>query len=77
MERNYSAIAGAVPMEEQLLQLAEECAELSQAALKLRRAMTGTNPTPRSAKECTYIMSTEARQKALAEHPELLSPGAE
>ncbi len=24
-----------------------------------------------------YIMSTEARQKALAEHPELLSPGAE
>ena len=24
-----------------------------------------------------YVMSTEARQKALAEHPELLSPGAE
>lgn len=26
--------------------LAEECAELAQAALKTRRAMEGTNPTP-------------------------------
>ena len=31
---------------ELLTQLAEEAAELSQAALKLRRAITGTNPTP-------------------------------
>ena len=31
---------------ELLTQLAEEAAELSQAALKLRRALTGTNPTP-------------------------------
>lgn len=31
---------------ELLAQLAEEAAELSQAALKLRRAMTGYNPTP-------------------------------
>lgn len=29
-----------------LAQLAEECAELGQAALKLRRTMTPTNPTP-------------------------------
>ena len=35
-----------LPEEELLLQLAEECAELSQAALKLRRAVTGINPTP-------------------------------
>lgn len=32
--------------EELLCQLAEECAELTQAALKLRRAYTGKNPTP-------------------------------
>ena len=31
--------------------LAEECAELSQAALKLRRALTGINPTPVTAEE--------------------------
>ncbi len=31
---------------EVLAQLAEEAAELSQAALKLRRALDGTNPTP-------------------------------
>lgn len=33
---------------ELLTQLAEEAAELAQAALKLRRAVTGTNPTPLS-----------------------------
>ena len=32
--------------DEMLTQLAEEAAELAQAALKLRRAYTGTNPTP-------------------------------
>ena len=32
--------------EELLVMLAEECAELSKAALKLRRAYTGDNPTP-------------------------------
>lgn len=31
-----------------LAQLAEEASELAQAALKLRRAMDGTNPTPKS-----------------------------
>lgn len=33
---------------ELLTQLAEECAELAQAALKHRRALTGDNPTPTS-----------------------------
>lgn len=33
------------------MQLAEECAELSQAALKLRRALTGINPTPVTVEE--------------------------
>lgn len=32
--------------EELLCQLAEEAAELAQAALKLRRCITGKNPTP-------------------------------
>lgn len=35
-----------LPVEEQLAQLAEEAAELSYAALKYRRAISGTNPTP-------------------------------
>lgn len=35
-----------LPQEEILAQLAEEAAELSQAALKLRRVLDGKNPTP-------------------------------
>lgn len=36
--------------EDILWQLAEEAAELAQAALKFRRTITGTNPTPIDAK---------------------------
>ena len=39
-------IASRLSNEELLCQLAEEAAELAQAALKLRRVITGTNPTP-------------------------------
>ena len=35
-----------ISQSEILAQLAEEAAELAQAALKLRRAMNGMNPTP-------------------------------
>lgn len=35
-----------------LCQLAEECSELAQAALKLKRAMEGTNPTQKGIPEC-------------------------
>lgn len=35
-----------LPKTEILAQMAEEAAELSQAALKLRRVIDGTNPTP-------------------------------
>lgn len=35
-----------MPVTELLAGLAEECAELAQAALKLRRVFDGTNPTP-------------------------------
>ena len=40
------AIADKIGTEEVLCQLAEEAAELAQAALKLRRVMDGTNPSP-------------------------------
>ena len=39
-------IASRLSIEELLCQLAEEAAEPAQAALKLRRVITGTNPTP-------------------------------
>lgn len=42
-----------------LCQLAEECAELAQAALKLKRAMEGINPTPKSVEECVAGMEEE------------------
>lgn len=45
--------------EERLCQLAEEGAELSQAALKLRRAMDGRNPTPKTAEECWQALFEE------------------
>lgn len=42
-----------------LCQLAEECSELAQAALKLKRAMEGTNPTPKSEQECWKSLEEE------------------
>lgn len=39
-------VSDVLPQGEILAQLAEECAELAQAALKLRRAIEGINPTP-------------------------------
>ena len=43
---NFEYIQNNLPKTEILAQLAEEAAELSQAALKLRRAIEGVNPTP-------------------------------
>ena len=42
-----------------LAQLAEEAAELAQAALKLRRAIDGNNPTPKSISECEDALDEE------------------
>ena len=39
-------IKSKIPVCELLAGLAEECSELAQAALKLRRCYDGTNPTP-------------------------------
>ena len=45
--------------EDILCQIAEEAAELAQAALKLRRAITQTNPTPVSDEEAVDSMIEE------------------
>lgn len=42
-----------------LAQLAEEASELAQAALKLRRALDETNPTPKSVEECLENIQEE------------------
>ena len=42
----YEKISWMLGEEELLCQLAEEASELAQAALKLRRCITGKNPTP-------------------------------
>lgn len=44
---------------EVLAQLAEEAAELAQAALKLRRALDGKNPTPKTVEECRRDLCEE------------------
>lgn len=44
---------------ELLAQLAEESAELSQAVLKLRRAIMGINPTPKSIAQCEVSLDEE------------------
>lgn len=49
-----------LPQDELLAQLVEECAELSQAALKLRRALTGINPTPVTVEEARKNLVEEA-----------------
>lgn len=51
-------------MPERLCQLAEEAAELSQAALKYRRSLTGANPTPTD--------PDEARENLLEETADVL-----
>ena len=48
-----------LPETEILAQLAEEASELAQAALKLRRALDGTNPTPKSVRECRKALVEE------------------
>lgn len=60
-------IASKLSQEDILCQLAEEAAELSQAALKLRRAITGTNPTPVSKSKATDDLFEELADVAVAE----------
>ena len=60
MDRLNKKIKQHLPQDELLEQLAEECAEVSQAALKLRRALTGINPTPVAADEARRNLVEEA-----------------
>lgn len=56
---NQSEIVKKIGESEVLTQLAEEAAELAQAALKLRRAMDGKNPTPKTEDECRWNLAEE------------------
>lgn len=52
-------ISDYLPKTEILAQLAEEASEFAQAALKLRRALDGKNPTPKSVEECEANLREE------------------
>lgn len=52
-------IVSKLSKEEILCQIAEEASELAQAALKLRRAITQTNPTPVSVDEAEKNLTEE------------------
>lgn len=52
-------VSDILPKTEILAQLAEEASELAQAALKPRRALDGTNPTPKSVAECEANLMEE------------------
>ena len=54
-----------LPEDELLCQLAEEASELAQAALKLRRAITKINPTPKSEEECRDDLAEELADVSL------------
>lgn len=60
-------IAQKLSQEDILCQLAEEASELAQAALKLRRVITGTNPTPVSEDEALRNLHEEIIDVSLAE----------
>lgn len=57
-----------------MCQLAEECSELAQAALKLKREMEGTNPPQESILECWESLEEEMADVDLV-MGELLSAG--
>lgn len=56
---NLEYVQDRVPIEEVLAQLAEEAAELGKAALKLRRAIDGTNPTPVTIEQASDNLAEE------------------
>lgn len=67
MGTDIEYIASKLSQEDILCQLAEEASELSQAALKLCRAITGTNPTPVSKSKATDDLFEELADVAVAE----------
>ena len=59
-------IAETLSDEDILCQIAEEAAELAKAALKLRRAMTRTDPTPMSMEEAEKNLIEEYGDSVVA-----------
>ena len=60
-QEDYEAVRRGCTVADQLTQLAEECAELVQAALKLRRAIGNTtSPTPTSEAAARAALIEEA-----------------
>lgn len=59
LDNNLQYITQNVPLSEILAQLAEEASEMSQAALKLRRAQGNENPTPVSVEDCKRALLEE------------------
>ena len=68
MTKQYEFIAEHVPGEAVLCQIAEEAAELAQAAMKLLRAETGINPTPVSTATALYNILEEFADVHVAEN---------
>lgn len=62
---DVSYIRQRVPIEELLAGLAEEAAELAQAALKYRRTFSNANPTPMTAEEAMVALDEEVADVAL------------
>ena len=73
MDRPDEKIKQHIPQDELLAQLAEECAELSQAALKLRRALTGINPTPVTVEEAADVYNVMGLLLDAADNAEIYS----
>ena len=63
---DYEYISKKVPEDALLCQIAEEAAELAQAALKYRRTMSEENPTPVQAVEALRHLLEEAADVQLA-----------
>ena len=59
MTKQYKFIAEHITEEDILCQIAEEAAELAHAAMKLRRAKSGTNPTPVDSATAIYNILEE------------------
>ena len=66
MGTDIEYIASRLSREDILCQLAEEASELTQAALKLRRAIAGTNPTPVSVDGANHTLNEEIVDVAVA-----------
>lgn len=64
---NIDIIKQTVPMPDLYEQLAEEAAELAQAANKMARVLRGTNPTPKTEKE--------ARNSLIEEYTDVVNVG--